>query len=83
VYCGRLWDQEESKSAFQEVGNLLDLWFKETQQSYVVVIDTQLTEKTLHIAPRSGTEDLEASNSWIDSSSTVLCSEEYQESAKV
>jgi hypothetical protein len=44
----------------------LALWFKQAEQSYVVVSDTLLTEKTLHIATRSGIEDLEASNGWID-----------------
>jgi hypothetical protein len=58
--------EEEAKSTFQEVGNLLALWFKQAQQSYVVVSDTLLTEKTLHFAIRSGIEDLEASNGWID-----------------
>jgi hypothetical protein len=56
--------EEETKSAFQEVGNLLALWFKQAQQSCVVVIDTLLTENILHIATRSGIEDMEASNGW-------------------
>lgn len=59
--------EEETKSAFQEVGNLLALWFKQAQQSYVVVSGTLLTENTLHIATTSCIEDLEASNGWIDS----------------
>jgi len=54
--------EEESKSAFQEVGNLLALWFKQAQQSYVVVSDMLLTENTIHITTRSGIEDLEDSN---------------------
>jgi hypothetical protein len=59
--------EEETKSAFQEVGNWLVFWFKQAQHSYVVVSDTLLTENTLHIGTRSGIEDLEASNGRIDS----------------
>jgi len=68
VYCGRLWrSEEETKSAFQEVGYLFALWFNQAEQSYVAVSDTLLTEKTVHLATRWGIEDLEASNGWIDS----------------
>ena len=53
--------EEETESVFKELGNLLAIWFKQGRQSNVVFIDTLLRETTLHIATRSGIEDLEAS----------------------
>jgi hypothetical protein len=53
------------QTPFQELVNLLAVWFKQARCSTAVISDTLLKEKALHIATRLGIEDFKTSNGLI------------------
>jgi hypothetical protein len=66
--CGRFSGQRKSlkQSPFEELENLMAVWFKQARGSSAVINGTLLTEKALHIAIRLGIDNFKASNCWIN-----------------